>query len=159
MWRLVADACEVFYRMSKSKKEILYRLPDGTIATLEMKPVEQVLKDKGLDKAGSVQQFHTANVLRRIKRYMPFVTGMTYKVTVIQTNIRKPEIVTNTPYGKYLYYGKVMVGKAPRVVTNKNLVYSKTKNPLAGPFWDRALVANEGKALVADLQRYINSGR
>lgn len=109
-----------------------------------------------MDKAGNAQQFHTQNCLRRIKRYMPFVTGMTYKVTVTQTNIRKPEIVTNTPYAKYLYYGKVMVGNAPRVVTSKDLVFSKMKNAAAGPFWDRALVAHEGKALVADLQRYID---
>jgi hypothetical protein len=157
----------------KSKTE-LYRLPDGTIAYLEMNSVGQILKDKGLNETGDAQRFHTANVLKRIKRYMPFRTGMTYKVTVAQTDIKKPEIVTNTPYAKYLFYGKVMVdprtGAAgfmtpegwrsrkgcKKVATNRDLQYTRSKNPKAGPHWDRTLSACEGKAMAADLQRYIN---
>ena len=154
-------------------KTQLYRLSDGTVAYLEMNSVGQILKDKGLDEAGDVQQFHTANVLRRIKRYMPFVSGMTYKVTVAQTNIKKPEIVTDTPYAKFLFYGKVMIDPklgvagfmtpegwrsrkgCTKVRTGRNLQYTRTKNPQAGPRWDRALSAAEGKAMAADLQRYI----
>ena len=155
------------------KKQILCRV-NGTTATLEMKEVNQLVKDKGLDKAGDVQAFHTQNVLRRIKKYMPFVSGATYKLTVIQTDIHKPEIVTDVPYGKYLFYGKVMVnamtgkgpanipGVGPRYkkgtilkVTERPLEYSKTKNPQAGPRWDKALSAAEGKAMAEDLQRYI----
>jgi hypothetical protein len=155
-------------------KTELFRLPDGTIAYLEMNPVHQILKDKGLDAGGDAQKFHTANVLRRIKRYMPFVSGMTYKVTVAQTDISRPFIITDTPYAKYLFYGKVMVDpklriagfmtpegwrsrkNVPKVRTNRNLQYNKTKNPNAGPRWDRALSAAEGKAMAADLQRYLN---
>lgn len=157
----------------RSKTE-LFRLPGGTIAYLEMNSVGQILKDKGLDAGGDVQKFHTANVLRRIKRYMPFVSGMTYKVTVAQTDISKPIIVTDTPYAKYLFYGKVMIDPKTgvagfmtpegwrsrkgsiKVKTTRNLVYNKTKNPRAGPRWDRALSAAEGKAMAADVQRYIN---
>lgn len=157
-----------------TKKEKLYRLPGGTIVYLEMNSVQQILKDKGLDPGGDAQRFHTANVLRRIKRYMPFDLGMTYKVTVAQTDISKPYIVTNTPYAKYLFYGKKMVnaktGKGPRMIpgvglrykkgtvlkaTSADLKYNRTKNPNAGPRWDRALAAAEGKAMVADLQRYL----
>lgn len=157
----------------RSKTE-LFRLPNGTIAYLEMNPVHQILKDKGLDAGGDAQKFHTANVLRRIKRYMPFVSGMTYKVTVAQTDISRPYIITDTPYAKYLFYGKVMVDpklriagfmtpegwrsrkNVPKVRTNRDLQYNKTKNPNAGPRWDRALSAAEGKAMAADLQRYLN---
>ena len=158
-------------------KTQLYRLPDGTIAYLEMNSVGQILKDKGLNETGNVQQFHTANVLKRIKRYMPFVSGMTYKVTVAQTDIKKPEIVTNTPYAKYLFYGKVMIDPklgiagfmtpegwrsrkgCVKVRTGRDLQYNRTKNPQAGPRWDRALSANEGKAMAEDLQRYLNRRR
>ena len=155
-------------------KTKLFRLPDGTIAYLEMNSVNQILKDKGLDAGGDAQKFHTANVLRRIKRYMPFVSGMTYKVTVAQTDISRPYIITDTPYAKYLFYGKVMVDpklriagfmtpegwrsrkNVPKVRTSRDLQYNKTKNPKAGPRWDRALSAAEGKAMAADLQRYLN---
>lgn len=156
------------------KKTELYRLPDGTIAYLETHSVKRILKDKGLNKAGDAQQFHTANVLNRLKRYMPFVTGMTYKVTVAQTVISRPEIVTNTPYAHYLFEGKVMVDPkinaagfmtpegwrsrkgCVKVRTSRELEYSRTKNRRVGPRWDRTLSANEGKAMAKDLQRFIN---
>lgn len=147
-------------------------------AKIILPAANQLIRRKGLAQDGRAQMFHTQNCLRRIKRYMPFLSGATYKITVAQTNIRKPEIVTDVPYARYLYYGKAMVnsktGKGPALIpgvgyrykkgtilkpTDRDLKYTTTKNPNAGPFWDRALVANEGKALVADLQRYINSGR
>lgn len=158
-------------------KTQLYRLPDGTIAYLEMNSVGQILKDKGLNETGDVQQFHTANVLKRIKRYMPFVSGMTYKVTVAQTNIKKPEIITDTPYAKYLFNGKVMIDPqlgiagfmtpegwrsrngCMKVRTDRDLKYTRTKNPQAGPHWDRTLSACEGRAMAADLQRYLSRRR
>lgn len=123
--------------------------------TVNMKPISRILKEKGLSPGGDVQRFHTANVLRRIIKYMPYRTGATIKLTQAQTVISKPEIVTDVPYGKYLYYGKVMVGAPPKRATDRDLRYTKTKNPLAGPFWDRALTAAEGGAMTADLQRYI----
>ena len=157
-----------------AKKHQLYRLPGGTVAYLELNPIGKIIKDKGLDPGGDAQKFHTANVLRRIKRYMPFDSGMTYKVTVAQTDISKPYIITNTPYAKYLFYGKVMVDPkinaagfmtpegwrsrigSVKVLTERNLKYTKTKNPKAGPRWDKALSASDGPAMAAELQRYIN---
>lgn len=123
---------------------------------LKMKPTSQIEKRLGIDPGGDVQRFHTQNVLRRITKFMPYRTGATIKITVAQTDINKPYIVTDVPYAKYLYYGKAMAGRAPKTVTNRDLVYTKTKNPQAGPFWDRALVAAEGKVIVRELQAYID---
>lgn len=139
---------------------------------------QELIQSKGLAKDGRVQMFHTKNVLQRIKSYMPYRSGATYKITVAHTDIRKPEIVTDVPYARYLYYGKVMVnsktGKGPALIpgvgfryrkgttlkrTDRNLEYTRTENPKAGPYWDRTLVANEGRAMVADLRRFINGGR
>lgn len=135
---------------------------------------KQLIQKKGLSNRGHVQMFHTQNVLKRIKRYMPYRTGKTYKITVAQTNIAKPEIVTDVPYGKYLYYGKVMIDPklgiagfmtpegwrsrkySTKVLTDRNLQYTRTKNPQAGPYWDRTLSACEGRAMAADLQRFMN---
>lgn len=155
------------------KKTFLCRLPNGTTAELTMKNANEIIRAKGLDTAGDVQQFHTQNVLRRIKKYMPFVSGRFYKITVIQTDTKKPEIVTDTPEGQYLFRGKVMIDPkinaagfmtpegwrsrkgSVKVRTSRNLVYNKTKNPMAGPRWDIAVSVHEGKAMAADLQRYI----
>ena len=156
------------------KRTFLCRMPDGTSAELTMKDANQIIRDKGLDPGGDAQAFHTMNVLRRIKKYMPFLSGALYKMTQIQTDIRKPEIVTDAPQAKYLFYGKVMVDPklriagfmtpegwrsrkdVPKVRTDRDLKYTKTKNPMAGPRWDRALSAAEGKAMAEDLQRYMN---
>ena len=141
--------------MAKNAIEIA-NLPNGTKAYLKLNPINKSLKDKGLDANGSVQAFHTNNVMRRIIRYMPYRTGATIKIMTAQTNIRKPCIVLDVPYGKYLYYGKKMVGAPPKTVTDEPLNYTKTKNPLAGPFWDRQLSAAEGAVLAREFQNYIN---
>lgn len=124
--------------------------------SLRMNKTAQILKEHGLDASGDAQRFQTNNVLRRIVKYMPYRTGATIKLTIAQTDISKPFIVTDTPYAKYLYYGKAMEGNAPKKVTDRDLEYTKTKNPQAGPFWDRALVANEMPVLERELQAYIN---
>ena len=156
------------------RKKILYRGIDGTVAILSMKEINQIIKDKGMDPGGDVQAFHTQNVLRRIKKYMPFVSGALYKITVAQTNIRIPLIVTDAPQGKFLFNGKKMIDPkigaagfmtpegwrsrrgSVKILTSDPLEYNKSKNPQAGPRWDKALSAAEGPAMAADLQRFIN---
>lgn len=146
-------------------KKRLFKTADGTTAWLELHTVRQILADKGLDAGGDVQRFHTQNVLRRIVKYMPYRTGMTIRITGVQTDIRKPLIVTDTPYARFLYHGKRMVSNATgspwghqgeaKHKTSTDLHYTKDHNPQAGPYWDRRLSAAEGAAMAADLQRYI----
>ena len=141
---------------------------------LHLPSAAQIIRSKGLAADGAVQMFHTQNVLRRIKKFMPYRSGAMYKVTVTQTDIRKPEIVTETPGARYLFRGKVMIDpklgvagfmtpegwrsrkNCVKVLTNRDLQFFKGKNPRAGPRWDKALSANEGKAMAADLQRFID---
>lgn len=123
---------------------------------LELPGANELIKRLGVDPSGEVQTFHTNNVLQRITKYMPYRSGVTIKLTIAQTDTNKPEIVTDTPYARVLYYGVAMEGKAPKRATDRPLNYTKNENPQAGPFWDRALVANEGAALVADLQAFID---
>lgn len=115
--------------------------------TLDFPAAEEILQEVGLDEQGDAQMFHTKNVLRRIQKYMPYRTGATIKLTVAQTDPSVPEIVTEEPQAVYLYNGVSRSGKP--------LNYTRTKNPLAGGHWDCALVAAEGDALAADLERYI----
>lgn len=143
--------------------------------TLDMKPVNQILKAKGLTAGGDVQRFHTQNVLRRIQKYMPYRSGATIKTMIAQTDISKPEIVLDVPQGRFLYHGKLMVDPVTgaagfldangewksrkgvnKIQSDRPITYTKTKNPRAGPYWDRALKAAELSAMQADLQRYVN---
>ena len=138
------------------------------------KPVAAIMKSHGLDAGGSVQRFHTLNVKRRIVKFMPYRTGATIKLTQAQSPISGDAINTFVPYARYLHEGKVMVnaktGKGPGYIpdvgyryrkgtklraTDRPLSYTLTKNPNAGPFWGRRLMAEEGDAMLQDLKRYV----
>ena len=123
---------------------------------VKMKPVNTVLTRMGVKADGDVQMFVTNTVNRRITRYMPFRSGaLATKLKHIKS---ATEIEVLGPYARYQYYGKVMEGPAPKAVTDRDLKYDKTKNPLAGPFWDRRLIANEGAQIAGEVRRYV-SGR
>jgi hypothetical protein len=124
--------------------------------SITVKPPAQIIKEHGLDKNGNVQRFHTQNAIRRIQKYMPNRTGMTIDLMVAQSPIDEPLVRIDVPYARYLYYGKVMVGPAPKTVTNIDLHYTTTKNPQAGPYWDRRLLASEKEAMRQDLQNYVD---
>ena len=123
---------------------------------VKMKPVNTILTRMGVKPDGDVQMFVTNTVNRRITRYIPFRSGaLSTKLKHIKS---ATEIEVLGPYARYQYYGKVMAGPAPKVVTDRDLKYDKTKNPLAGPFWDRRLIANEGAQIAGEVRRYV-SGR
>lgn len=129
-------------------------MSDGSYVKLKLPSADKLIRSRGLDPNGRAQMFHTMNVNQRIGKYMPKLSGtLETKLKHIKSGT---EIEILGPYAKYQYYGKVMKGKVPKEVTDKPLDQSKGKNPLAGPFWDRALVAAEGQALTADLQRFID---
>ena len=76
---------------------------------VDMKPVKQIMARLGIDARGDVQRFHTANVLRRIQKYMPYRTGATIKLMIAQRPVNEPFLHVNVPYARMLYYGQVMV--------------------------------------------------
>ena len=41
------------------------------------------------------------------------------------------------------------------MATDRPLTYTTTKNPLAGPFWGRRLMMEEGDAMLQDLKNYV----
>lgn len=145
----------------------------STRIRVEMNPIATILTRLGVNKTGDVQMQLTRIVNKRITRYMPHRTGaLSTKLKYIKS---PTEIEVLARYAQYQYYGKVMVnaktGKGPALipgvgyryrkgtvlkVTDRNLKYTTTKNSDAGPFWDRTLIAREGSAMTADLQRYIN---
>ena len=123
---------------------------------VKMKPVNTILTRMGVKPDGDVQMFVTNTVNRRITRYIPFRSGaLSTKLKHIKS---ATEIEVLGPYARYQYYGKAMDGPAPKVLTDRDLKYDKTKNPLAGPFWDRRLIANEGAQIAGEVRRYV-SGR
>lgn len=128
----------------------------STKVRVEMKPVGVILARLGVDRNGRVQRFLTETVNRRITRYMPFRTGVL--ATKLKFVSSPTEITVNGPYARYQYYGKVMVGRPPKQVTDIDLNYDRTKHPNAGPFWDRRMMAAEKDVIVREVQAYVKRG-
>lgn len=144
----------------------------STKIRVEMKPIATILTRLGVNKTGDVQMQLTRIINKRITRYMPFRSGaLATKLKYIKSHT---EIVVNALHARYQYYGKVMVnsktGKGPAMipdvgfryrkgttlkVTNRDLEYDTTKNPRAGPFWDKRMMAAEKGAIVSDIQAYV----
>lgn len=117
-------------------------------AQIEKLNVQELLKKAGLENDGSVQVFHTQNVLRRIEKYMPYRTGAFIKLMIAQSPITTPQITVDTPFAHVLYRGETSSGR--------ELNYTTTKNSLAGPNWDARLMDAEGDAMQSDLQSFID---
>lgn len=142
------------------------------IVKVDMPKAAEIIKKKGIGKAGDVQLFLTHNINRRIGKFMPHLTG------AMETKQKRvtgsDEITVFGPQSKVMYFGKVMVnaksGKGPANIpgvgyrfprgsvlkpSNRDIKYTKTYNPKAGPFWDRRMMAEEGKAIEEETQRYV----
>lgn len=139
---------------------------------VDMKPVNTILKRLGVTPDGDVQLFVTKTVSHRMTRYMPYRSGV---LADNKKKIKSPtEILVDGPYVHYQYEGVVWVDPVthaagfltangwrsrkhvPKVETSRPLDYDHSKNPEAGPHWDRRLMAAEGDAIAADVQEYID---
>lgn len=102
--------------------------------------------DKWQGQYTAAQKFVDSEVLRLSDPYIPMQSGMLKKSGILGTTIGSGEVVWNAPYSRYLYYGKVMVGRAPKVVTNKNLTYRGA--PMRGAFWFERMKKDKGKQIL-----------
>lgn len=113
-----------------------------------------------LDKA---QKWLDATVYYDTQKYMPFVQGMLQNISKSHTNYGSGVIVyggsdIGVPYARYLYYGKVMVGKAPKQVTDKDLVYNKTAHLDAQAKWFEASKRDNLQYWINGVKAIVRSG-
>lgn len=96
--------------------------------------LQQTIQSRGLDAGGRVQKFIDTEVLRTSEPYIPLDTGKLKQSGITGTVIGSGKVVYNSPYACYQYYGKLMVGKAPKTLTNKLLNYHSGDSK-RGAFW------------------------
>lgn len=102
--------------------------------------------DKWQGQYTAAQKFVDSEVLRLSDPYIPIQSGVLKKSGILGTTIGSGEVVWNAPYAKYLYYGKVMVGRAPKVLTARNLTYRGA--PMRGAFWFERMKKDKGKQIL-----------
>ena len=115
-------------------------------------PVGKILRKRGLETNGRVQKIMTVTCARYMDPYVPMSQGMLKNTRIINSD----SVDYVTPYAKFQYYGKVMVGEKSRspwaklgerkIVTSKDLVYHGA--PMRGAFWDKRMWTDKKAVII-----------
>lgn len=124
---------------------------------------KRFIKKYGVGEGGHVQKTVDAAVIRECFPYVPFDEGILAGSANIATEIGSGEVVYDTPYARYQFYGEVYGPNFPIVEngvivgyysppekhpTGAQLQYNTDKNPLAGSHWfDRAMADHKDDIL------------
>ena len=105
-----------------------------------------------------VQKYIDSECIRLMVPYTPMQNGILSKGAVLGTKIGSGEIHYTMPYARYQYYGKLMVSSVTgsafakmgesKVLTDKDLTYSKAKHPLAQSLWFEAMKHNHKEQIL-----------
>ena len=104
------------------------------------------------------QAFIDQEVIRLMVPYTPSRNNILAKAAAQGTKIGSGLIVYLNPYGRYQYYGKVMVSSLTgsayavhgekKVLTDRKLVYSTAKHPQAQALWFETVKKQHGDAIL-----------
>ncbi len=106
----------------------------------------------------SAQKFVDSECIRLMVPYTPMLNGILMKSPVLGTKIGSGHIYYLNPYGRYQYYGKLMVSSITgsayasmgekKVLTGTDLNHQKSRHPQAGPFWFERMKAEKGTQIL-----------
>ena len=111
----------------------------------------QIMKKRGLGGDHRAQVFLASEVKRLCDPYVPMQQGLLKNQAVVASD--GSTLTYTQPYAHYQYYGKVMVGRAPKKYTDKDLTYHGA--PMRGPRWEKRMLADKSDDLVRSLKAYI----
>lgn len=100
----------------------------------------------GVGRDGDVQKFVTKDIFKRLIPYIPKLSGALRARARVETNTA---ISVRSVYARTQFFGVTEDGKP--------FDYGMAGGAKAGSHWDRRLIADEGKAIVADANRYVRS--
>lgn len=127
--------------------------------TVKFSDPKRIIARLGIKPGGDAHQYFMDRAAARMKRYLPWRDkGSVYDAQQQGIDYTKGRFVYRLPYAAYLYYGKVMAGK-PKEPIDKNLVYTKHPNALAGPKWDVRMMENEGDQLAEEVTEFLQKGK
>lgn len=91
-------------------------------------------KPKSDEMLTRVQRFVDEEVLRLSNPLVPYRTGLLKLSGEYGTKAGSGEVKYSAPYARYLYYGRVMAGRAaPKHITGKAIRYAG--GPVRGAMW------------------------
>ena len=114
------------------------------------------------NKVDKTSQIVAQQIRKDTSPYVPFLNGALDRGTRVVGNT----VIYPPPYARFLYYGKVMVDPetgstyAPaggtKVVTDRNLVFTKQGHPQAQAFWFEASKAQNLDKWIRVAQKAVN---
>ena len=108
--------------------------------------VNQVLKKRGLEEGGAVQQFIDTQCLQLSNdKFVPFDQHTLIESGNINTKIGSGEVMWRTPYARRLYY-------------HPEYDFSTEKNPQAGGYWFERMKQQYKKRILAGAKKIANGG-
>lgn len=125
----------------------MYQTKNGTVKIIW----NSKYKNKWNNSFNQAQKYVDNEVLRLSDKYTPFQSGFLKKSGILGTVIGSGTVEYNAIHARYQYYGKVMVGPAPKQVTNKDLVY--TGGPMRGAFWFERMKADHKDKILAGAKK------
>ena len=134
---------------------------------------DEFVEKYGVGKGGYVQKVIDAAVIRECFPYVPFDEGALAGSANTATEIGSGEVVYDTPYARYLYYGEIYGPNIPVVEngvivgfrsppekkpTGRLMKFSKEINHLAGSHWFDRAMADHAKDVLKEAQDAANRG-
>lgn len=107
------------------------------------------------------QKWLDVTVMIDTEEYLPMRQGILRDISKISTIYGSGDIIyggTSVNYARYLYYGKVMVGKPPKHVIDKNLVFDKTAHPNAQARWFEASKKKNKSSWINGVRKIVRRG-
>lgn len=127
---------------------------------LEIKPLQTLYKNLGLEDKGSVQQFLGKTAADNLKKYVSFKSGVQEKSTGSINH--GEEIIINVPYAHFQAEGKGMIGtksQSPwaklgekKIYTGRALTYHSTALRGSHPF--ERMKADKGQSILNQTANY-----
>lgn len=108
----------------------------------------------------AAQKYIDSEVLRYNAKYIPFQTGALNQSGTMGTVIGSGEVVYQSPYARYMYYGKVMrdqngrafYGSAPKHVTDEDIQYHGA--PQRGKLWFERMKSAHKQSILKGVKKY-----
>lgn len=134
---------------------------------------EEFIRRSGVGTGGHVQKAVDAAVIRECFPYLPFDEGVLAGSANTATKIGSGEVIYDTPYARYQYYGEVYGPNIPIVEngvvtgffsppekypTGEKLQYSQEVNPMAGSYWFDRSMADHADDVLKEAQNAADRG-
>ena len=111
-----------------------------------MKPMDEILRKRGLNKGGRVQKFIDSECIRRMAKYTPKDTGKLIESATIHTVIGSGKIKQSTPYARKMYYENRGRGKQ-----------GTARGGHRGRMWFARMKQNHGRSILRGARKLAGS--